>query len=269
MNETLKALFESAGLPTDFPAKAQVVFEAAVNQAVEAKLVSEVTKIQEAAEAKLAESQASWVADQDAMMEAFMDATVLQWANENKVALDTNIKSELVESVLSSFKVALGSAGITVPEAQVAILESTEAKLTASTAQETALAAQLAEVTANLLTYQKAEIIAEATDELTDVASERVATLAENIAFKDLASFKASVLLMAEAFGAKPKADDKDGDDKGDDKGVDGADDEAKAKAVKEAADKAEADKEKTPVVESTEFDVVASSAKFIASGRR
>ncbi len=276
--DKLQELFEGAGIPAEFAQKSKVLFEASVNEAVEAKLAVEVGKIQSIAEAKLEETKAEWLKENDELMETFLNTVVLEWATKNKPALDTQIKSELVEGVLANFRTALESQGIKVPEGQSVVLENTELKLTESSAKLDELSTQLAEVTAQLLTYKKADIVAEATEGLTDVAGDRIAALAENMPFKDIESFRASVAILAEAFGAKAK-DPKEPD--ADDKGVDAANAgkegyDKDGKPVKEAAPDVtapivtpdEASKAKDKATNEA-YDIVKASAEFMKSGKR
>ncbi len=272
--DKLKQLFENAGIPAEFADKSKVLFEASINEAVEAKLAIEVSKVQAIAEAKLDETKAEWLKENDELIETFLNTVVLEWATANKLALDTQIKSEIVEGVVASFKVALESQGIKVPEGQSVVLESTEKQLTESTTKLDELTKQLAEVTSQLLTYKKADIVAEATEGLTDVASDRIAALAENLEFKDVDTFRKSVNLLAEAFGAKPKdPKEPDGDDKGVDAanaGKDGYDENGKP--IKEAVVVPPAASAVVPPEAATAneaYDIVKASAEFMKSGKR
>lgn len=273
MNETLKALFESAGLPADFPQKASVLFEAAVNEAVDAKVAEQVAAIQESAEKKFDEAKAEWLEEQNALMESFLDSVVVEWAKENAVALDAKVKTDIAESVLSTFRNVLESQGFKLPAEKSTIVESAQAKVTEVEAKLASTSAELAEAQAKLISYQKAEVIAEATEGLSDVATDRVASLAENVAFKDLESFKKSVAIIAEAFGKKVtegKSEDEDngeGDGEGEDKGVDGAGD-GEGEGSGEGEGKGGDDEDNKGEQTNESFDIVQASLNFIKTGK-
>lgn len=239
MNEQLKALFENAGLPTDFNEKASVLFTATVNEAVKIQLAEEMKTAQTAFETHLSEAKDSWIAEQGDLVEAFLKNAVVEWAQENASAIDAKLKTEIAESILESLRTAFAAQGVEVPADQVDVVEAAKAAAEAAKAELAIVQESLAASQAELITFHKASVLAEATDGMSEVASEKVAALCENLAFADIEGFKRSVSIIAEAFGG-PKCDPAKDGAKPDDAAMS---DEDKDKAMKEAADKEAADK--------------------------
>lgn len=201
----LKELLESAQLPAEFSTKAETIFEAAVNEQVAAQLVS----IQESFDKKLAEEKTAYITEAVATLDAVIEETVLEWAKENAVALDNEIRSQLAESFLSGLKGLFEKADIELNSdtASTQIAALTEAKQVADKAAEDAKAA-LVEAEQKLVAIKVKEIIAEATAGLADTVAARAAKLCEAFDFKSEDDFRAKAAMIVEAVGGK-KVDEK------------------------------------------------------------
>ncbi len=248
----LKQLFENAGLPADFSDKATVLFEAAVSEQVEAKLATEAQKIQEAADQKLEAAKSEFIEQQAKSLEESLDSAIVNWLESNKVALESTLKAELLDELANKLQESVALAGFVFAQPEtVQVVESAKAAGAEAQSQVVTLEAALTESNEKLLGYQKAEILAELTESLSDVSAERVARLAENLQIKDLEQYRKTVAIICEGLGVDPtaaakageaqikaaaKAAYKEGSD-GDDKGVvnksDDEDDNDDKKVVK------------------------------------
>lgn len=200
--ELLKALFENAELPTDFKEKTTTLFEAAVDERVKTELV----QIQESYEAKLNEAKEAFAADAVATVDAVVEAAVLEWARENAVALDSEIKGQIAESFLQGLKGVFEKADIELSGdtagKELVKLQEQNAELAKQAAADKAA---LTEAQEQLVQIKIKEIIGQVTEGLADTQAHRVAKLCEAFDFKSEDDFRAKAALVVEAVGGKIK----------------------------------------------------------------
>lgn len=200
--ELLQALFEKAELPADFKEKTTTLFEAAVDERVKSQLA----QIQESYDAKLAEAKEALIAEQTASIDKIIEETVLEWAKENAVALDSQLKGQIAESFLQGLKGVFEKADIelngdTAGKELVKLQESNAALV----AEAAATKAQLVEAQAALTTIKRKEVIAQVTEGLADTQVHRVTKLLEAFDFKTEEDFRSKAALVVEAVGGKIK----------------------------------------------------------------
>lgn len=196
--ELLKSLFENVELPAEFKEKTATLFEAAVDEKVKADLAI----LQEAFDAKLATSTETLVAESVAAIDAVVESTILEWAKENAVPLDSQIKAQIAESFLSGLKGIFEKADIELSgdTAGVAIQELREQNATL-VKESTDAKVALVEANDKLVAIKVKEIIEEMTKGLADTQLHRVTKLCEAFDFKGEDDFKAKVALVVEAVG--------------------------------------------------------------------
>jgi hypothetical protein len=198
--ELLQALFEKAELPADFKEKTTTLFEAAVDERVKTQLA----QIQESYDAKLEEAKAAFVAESVGTIDKVVEETVLEWAKENAVALDSQIKGQIAESFLQGLKGVFEKADIelngdTAGKELVKLQESNAALV----AEAEAAKAQLVEAQAALTSIKRKEVIAQVTEGLADTQVHRVTKLLEAFDFKTEEDFRGKAALVVEAVGGK------------------------------------------------------------------
>lgn len=206
--ELLKALFESAELPTDFKEKTTTLFEAAVSEKVKAELV----QLHEGYATKLEEAKAAFIAEAVASVDSVVEETVLEWAKENAVALDSEIKGQIAESFLQGLKGVFEKADIelTGDTAGKELVKLQEQNAELAKQAEVAKTA-LVEAQSKLTQIKIKEIIAEVTEGLADTQVHRVTKLVEAFDFKSEEDFRAKAALVVEAVGGKIVANNDNG----------------------------------------------------------
>lgn len=198
--ELLQALFESADLPTDFKEKTTTLFEAAVDERVKNQLA----QIQESYDAKLTEAKDQFASNAVATIDALVEETVLEWAKENAVALDSQIKGQVAESFLTSLKGVFEKADIELngDTAGKELVKLQEANA-ALEAEAKAVKQSLVEAEAKLTDIKRKEVIAQVTEGLADTQVHRVTKLLEAFDFKTEEDFRGKAALVVEAVGGK------------------------------------------------------------------
>jgi hypothetical protein len=206
--ELLKALFENAELPTDFKEKTTTLFEAAVDERVKVELAT----LQESFDVKLTEAKETFAAEAVAKIDAVVEATVLEWAKENAVALDSEVKGQIAESFLQGLKGVFEKADIELSGdtagKELVKLQEQNAELAK---QAEADKAALVEAQTQLVQIKIKDIIEQVTEGLADTQAHRVAKLCEAFDFKSEDDFRAKAALVVEAVGGIKGTQNADG----------------------------------------------------------
>lgn len=199
--ELLKALFESAELPADFKEKTTTLFEAAVDERVKAEIVS----LTEGFQTKLEEAKAEFVAESIKTIDEVIEEAILEWAKENAVALDSEIKGQIAESFLQNLKGVFEKADIELSgDTAGKELVKLQEQNAALQAQVEASQAALTEAQSVLTQIEIKKIIAEVTEGLADTQVDRVAKLCEAFEFKSAEDYRAKAALVVEAVTGAP-----------------------------------------------------------------
>lgn len=232
MSEQLKMIFEQAGLPADFSEKAQTIFEAAVIDRAQAVIDAEVENIKAKLKTEKDEEVEKFVKEQADLLEGFIDRVVVEWARENAVAIDTNIRLEAAQHFMGALRQAFNEGAIMEPTTKAT-------KLVAESADKVKqLELQLESAQAELVALKQRDEAARREAHLTNVlesvgatsvAGDRVRMVVENMSFADMAEFERKVAIVVESMCGKavPKNESEDKDeDEADDKEAKGKKDD-------------------------------------------
>ena len=194
--EDLDALTNGEDLSEEFKAKAATIFEAAIVTRVK----EEVARIEEEFEARLQEEAAK---NQEGLVEkvdGYLNYVVEQWVKQNEIALESGMKSQILESFVSGMKGLFEEHYIDIPEEKFDVLGALEeenaelqAKLDEAVADNIELSKVINEATRD-------GIVADALDGLTETDKEKFLGLAEELAFEDAESFAKKVETIRENY---------------------------------------------------------------------
>ena len=179
VQEDIDAMFSGEVLSEEALERAKTIFEAAVI----ARAVSVVEELEndilEAAE----ESVNAIKQELEEQVDAYLNYTVQEWINENKVAIETGLKTEIMEDFVEGLKRLFAENYIDVPEEKLDVVESMadeidslKAKLNEAINDNIELATAITEAT-------KSDIIHSVCEGLTATQAEKVKTLAEGVEF--------------------------------------------------------------------------------------
>lgn len=200
VSEDVAALVDGEELSEEFKTKAATIFEAAVVTRVK----SEVAKLEEQFDAKLATQVEEIKEGLVEKVDGYLNYVVEQWMTDNEIALENGMKNEILESFISGMKGLFEQHYIEVPEEKFDVLgqmqeevQSLKAKLDEQLATNVELNGKLNEMT-------RESSIAESAEGLSDLDAEKFRGLAEELAYDDAGSFKVKLDTIKESyFGAK------------------------------------------------------------------
>ena len=199
-SEDLTALVESeATLSDEFKQKAETIFEAAIKS----KLAEEIDRLEEKYHEEL-EAEINTTKDElIEKVDSYLNYVVEQWLEDNKLAVQTGLRTEIAENFMNSLKDLFTENYIEVPESKVDLVddlaeqvEELEDKLNTTTAT----AIEMAEELEN---YKRDAVIAEASKDLADTQAEKLKSLVADIDFDDEETFAQKVATVKESYFTK------------------------------------------------------------------
>ena len=198
-SEDLNALVaEEATLSDEFKSKAETIFEAAIKS----KLSEEIDRLEEKYNEELAEEISSTKADLVEKVDSYLNYVVEQWMEDNKVAVQAGLRTEIAEKFMNNLKDLFVESYIDVPESKVDLVdelagevEELEDKLNESTGK-------IIEMTEELETFKRNEVIREASKDLAETQIEKLKNLVADFDFSD--DFAQKVATVKESYFNKP-----------------------------------------------------------------
>lgn len=198
LKEQLSAIFGN-DLSEDFRDKATAIFEAAVIARVNEEMEKVTSKLEEQSQAKLEEMTEGLVDKVD----SFMNYVVEQWMEENQLAVESGLRTEIAEDFMAGLKNLFQEHYIEVPEDKVDVVEQlqttneeVEEKLNETLTKNIELAEELS-------TLKKAIVLSEMSGDLADTEAEKLKKLVEGVQFDNDDLFREKVKVIKENYFPK------------------------------------------------------------------
>ena len=196
VKEDMDALFNGEELTEEFKEKATTIYEAAVMVRVN----EEVARIEAEFEAKLEEAVAQNTEGLVEKVDGYLGYIAEQWMEQNEIALERGIKSEILESFVAGMKSLFEEHYIDVPEEKYDLLGEMEEKLAAAEAKLDEQLAANVELTKSISEAKRSEIVKQIAEGLTDIEVEKFQGLVEELSFEDAETFEAKVKTIRENY---------------------------------------------------------------------
>lgn len=198
LKEQLSAIFGD-DLSEDFRDKATAIFEAAVIARVNEEMEKVTSKLEEQSQTKLEELTEGLVDKVD----SFMNYVVEQWMEENKLEVESGLRTEIAEDFMAGLKTLFQEHYIDVPEDKVDVVEQlqttneeVEEKLNETLTKNIELAEELS-------TLKKAIVLSEMSGDLADTEAEKLKKLVEGVQFDNDDLFREKVKVIKENYFPK------------------------------------------------------------------
>ena len=196
MEDDVNALLGGEELSEDFKAKAKTIFEAAINS----KVAEIRATIEEEHEARIAEEIAEEKEALQERVDSYLEYVSDEWMEENALAIEHGLKTELTESFLSGMKSLFEENYVTIPEDKYDVLESMVEKLDD---METKLNEQIEKNIGlnNRLSESVADgILDTVSDGLASTQKEKLASLAESVEFEGETEYREKLETLKESY---------------------------------------------------------------------
>ena len=206
-SEDLNALVESeATLSDEFKGKAETIFEAAIKS----KLSEEIDRLETKYEEELAEEVASTKADLVEKVDNYLNYVVEQWMDDNKLAIQTGLRTEIAENFMNSLKDLFTESYIEVPEAKVDLVDELAAQVDELEEANNDVIKKNIEMTEELEVLKRDKVIAEASEGLAATQVEKLKKLAEDVDFESEETFAKKVATIKESYFTKKTTESAD-----------------------------------------------------------
>ena len=196
MEDDVNALLGGEELSEEFKAKAKTIFEAAINS----KVAEIRATIEEEHEARLAEEVAEEKEALQERVDSYLEYVSDEWMEENQLAIEHGLKTELTESFLSGMKSLFEENYVSIPDDKYDVLESMveklddmETKLNEQIEKNIGLNNRLAESVAD-------GILDTVSDGLAATQKEKLASLAESVEFEGETEYREKLETLKESY---------------------------------------------------------------------
>jgi len=199
-DQDLDALVQTeATLSDGFRAKAEVIFEAAVN----AKVTDHVNKLDEQFKEELAEETKRIHDEVVDKVDGYLNYVVEKWMEDNKIAIEGGLRTEISESFIKALHGVFNEHYIDVPEEKVDLVDELAKKNDdledqLSNAMEDNI--KLKESNADL---SKDAIIRETASDLSEAQTEKLKKLAESTAYDSADDYRQKIETLKESYFKK------------------------------------------------------------------
>lgn len=196
IEEDVTALLSGEELSEEFQQKAKTIFEAAIRNKV--AIVKE--ELQTQYEEKLVEELQLVRESLTERVDAYLEYVADEWMEENSIAIEHGLRTEMTESFLSGMKELFDAHYVSIPEERYDVVESMvekldemENKLNEQIERNVALNSRLGESVAEGIFLEVAEGLAE-------TQKDKLQSLAENVEFDGEAGYREKLESLKESY---------------------------------------------------------------------
>ena len=196
IEDDVNALLEGEELSEEFQEKARTIFEAAIKT----KVAEIKEQLQSQYEESLVEQVVSIKEELTDRVDAYLEYVADEWIQENALAVEHGLKTEMTESFLQGMKSLFEDHYVTIPEDRYDVIESMvdkldemEEKLNEQIERNVALNRRLAESVADV-------IFADVAEGLALSQKDKLASLAENVEFESEADYREKLVTLRESY---------------------------------------------------------------------
>ena len=196
VSDDVKALLEGTELSEEFAEKAKTIFEAALK----AKLSEEHDKIVEHFAKETLEKIEVAKADLSEDVNGTVNYAVSQWMEENKLAVENGIKTEITEDFMVGLKNLFEEHYISIPDDKVDAVESMAASLREMEERLDEQVKSNVKLQSRLNESARTTILATVSEGLADTQKDKLSKLAEAVEFVSEEDFTKKVTTFKEAY---------------------------------------------------------------------
>ena len=196
VEEDLNALIAGEELSEEFQNKARTIFETAIK----VKISEVKAELEEQYEKSIAEEVATVKTELTERLDAYLEYVADEWVAENKLAIESGLKTEMTESFLTGMKSLFEDHYVQIPDEKYDVLNSMvekldemENKLNEQIDKNVALNKRLAESSADV-------IFAEVSEGLAVTQKDKFAKLAENVEFESETGYREKLVTLKNSY---------------------------------------------------------------------
>ena len=200
IEEDVNALLAGEELSEEFQEKARTIFEAAINSKVASIKEGLEKEYEEKFVSELAEAIVETKEELTTRVDSYLEYVADEWFNENQLAVEAALKTEMTESFISGMKELFEAHYVNIPDEKYDVLESMvdklddmETKLNEQIEKNVSLNARLSESVADGILTQVSEGLAQ-------TQKEKLASLSESVEFESEEQYREKLETLKESY---------------------------------------------------------------------
>ena len=200
IESSIESIIEGEDLSEEFKGKISLVFEAALNEEVNKRtetIREELTKsLDEALEEAVTEKLGTITENVD----KYLDYVVTEWMSENEIAIESGIKVEMAESLMSGLKNLFVEHNVSVDEESVDVVANLETTVSELEGKANDLVNENIELQKEIQTFKAEQKFDELSEGLSENQVERLNVLSEKLDIEDLEAYAENLQVIKESF---------------------------------------------------------------------
>ena len=199
-SDDLNALVENEQtLSDEFKAKTAIIFETAINSKVSAV----VERLENEYQEKLEEETTGIREEIVEKVDNYLNYVVEQWMEENQVAVEQGLRTEIAEDFMGKLKDLFEESYIEVPESKVDLVDELAEQVETLEEKVNEQMKSVLEMTEELEGYQREAVIAENARDLADTQVDKLRSLVSSLDFESEEVFSDKVKTVKESYFKK------------------------------------------------------------------
>ena len=198
LSEQLNSIFGEE-LSEEFKTKATSIFEAAVIARVNSEMDKVTSKLEEQATQQLVEFKETIVEKVD----GFLNYVVEQWMEENQLAVESGLRTEIAEDFIGGLKSLFQEHYIEVPEDKYDVMSELQSKAAELEAKLNEAIEQNIATSKELIVLKQAQVLDEQTKDLAATEVEKLKKLVEGVEFENENLYREKLSVIKENYFPK------------------------------------------------------------------
>jgi hypothetical protein len=200
IESSIESIIEGENLSEEFKNKISLVFEAALNEEVNKRTESIKEELSGSLDESLSEAVESRMEEIVENVDKYLDYVVNEWTKENEIAIESGIKVEMAESLMSGLKGLFTEHNIAVDETTVDVVSELEAKVSDLEEKHNGLVNENIDLQREISSSKASKVFDELSEGLSENQVERLKVLSEKLDIEDLESYTENLQVIKESF---------------------------------------------------------------------
>jgi hypothetical protein len=200
IESSIESIIEGEDLSEDFKGKIALVFEAALNEEVNKRTETIREELTKSLDESLEEAVTEKLDTVTENVDKYLDYVVSEWMSENEIAIESGIKVEMAESLMSGLKNLFVEHNVTVSEETVDVVENLETTVTELEGKANDLVNENIELQKEIATFKAVQKFDEISEGLSVNQVERLKVLSEKLDVEDTDAYAENLSVIKESF---------------------------------------------------------------------
>ena len=200
LNEDVTAMFQGEELSEELQNKAKTIFEAAVVARVNNKINDIVEDVNDVLEERVEKIEETY----GEKVDEYLTYTVNEWVKDNKLAIESGIRSDMYESFISGLRKDFDDHYINFPEEEISIAEDLQKKVAELEKGLNETLEENSKLHKEIKEARKQTVVDDVTDGLSEAQKDKLVELYENVEVdsndKNFDKFRANAVLIRENY---------------------------------------------------------------------